>query len=229
MQVRIIFPHISLRDLPCHKNKKTLFLHQVSLKLWSVVFVWLQQKSWIRTYPCSFPQFRFDMLSVANFDAPPRLDSWCGLSLPLARTQCRHQLRNGKCVNSCCSTSASLGNTRTIPGLAGRASAALAASWSKPTNTLTSPGPDCILADVPAISRYTPPARSNSIRLPLNSLRIVPLVLRNVMILPLSHTCHTEIIDLFNPVFLGAICKSLATLRPCRVRKQIVALPVVVN
>ena len=33
-QVRNIFPHISLRDLPCHETKKILFLHQVSLKLW---------------------------------------------------------------------------------------------------------------------------------------------------------------------------------------------------
>ena len=33
-----IFPHISLRNLPCHKTKKILFVHQVSLKLWSVVF-----------------------------------------------------------------------------------------------------------------------------------------------------------------------------------------------
>ena len=57
---------------------------------------------------------------MANFDTPPGLDSWCGLSLPLARTQCRHQLRNGKCANSCCSTSASLsrglrfGGTRSV-------------------------------------------------------------------------------------------------------------------
>ena len=36
-QVRNIFPHISLRDLPCHRTKKILLLHQVSLKLWSVV------------------------------------------------------------------------------------------------------------------------------------------------------------------------------------------------
>ena len=56
------------------------------------------------------------------------------LSLPLARTQCRHQLRHGKCVNSCCSTSASLGNTGTIPGLAGCASTAPAVSCSKPIN-----------------------------------------------------------------------------------------------
>ena len=29
MQVRNTFPHISSRDLPCHKTKKILFLHQV--------------------------------------------------------------------------------------------------------------------------------------------------------------------------------------------------------
>ena len=68
---------------------------------------------------------------MANFDTPRRLDSWCGLSLPLARTQCRDQLRNGKCGNSCCSTSASLDSTGTIPGLAGCASAVPAPSCSK--------------------------------------------------------------------------------------------------
>ena len=56
LQVRNIFPHISSRDLPCHRTKKTWFLHQVSLKLWSVVFPWHQQKSWIRTYFCNYPQ-----------------------------------------------------------------------------------------------------------------------------------------------------------------------------
>ena len=50
-QVRDIFPHITSRDLPCHRTKKILLLHQVSHKLWSVVS-WLQQKSWIRTYLC---------------------------------------------------------------------------------------------------------------------------------------------------------------------------------
>ena len=56
-QVRIIFSHISSRDLPYHRTKKMLFLHQVSLKLWSVVFLCLQQKSWIRTYLCSSTQY----------------------------------------------------------------------------------------------------------------------------------------------------------------------------
>ena len=32
-QVRSIFPRISVRDLPCHRTKKMLFLHPVSLKL----------------------------------------------------------------------------------------------------------------------------------------------------------------------------------------------------
>ena len=59
LQIRNIVPHISLRDLPCHKTKKIFFLHQVSLKLWSVVFLWLQQKSWNRTYLCSLHQYRF--------------------------------------------------------------------------------------------------------------------------------------------------------------------------
>ena len=67
-QVRNIFPHISLRDLPCHRTKKILFLHQVFLKLWSVVFLWLQQKSWFRTYLCSSPQYPylFDTLFECN-------------------------------------------------------------------------------------------------------------------------------------------------------------------
>ena len=42
LQIRNIFLHISLRDLSCHKTKKILFLQQISLKLWSVVFLWLQ-------------------------------------------------------------------------------------------------------------------------------------------------------------------------------------------
>ena len=61
LQVRSIFPHISLRDLPCHRTKKILFLHQVSLKLWAVVCPWLRHKSWSQTYfyicleyPCLF-------------------------------------------------------------------------------------------------------------------------------------------------------------------------------
>ena len=43
-KVRDIFPHISLRDLPCRKTKKIWLLHQVSVKLWSVVFPGPQQK-----------------------------------------------------------------------------------------------------------------------------------------------------------------------------------------
>ena len=58
------------------------------------------------------------MQSVANFDTPP----WRGLSLSLTRTQCRHLLRNGWCVNSCCSASDALGKTNTFPGVAGCAS-----------------------------------------------------------------------------------------------------------
>ena len=65
MQVRTIFPHMSLRDLPCHETKKILFLHQVTLKLWSVVFLWHQQKSWIRAYLCSLPQYRYLTLTLS--------------------------------------------------------------------------------------------------------------------------------------------------------------------
>ena len=80
----------------------------------------------------------------------------------------------------------SLGNTGTVPGLAG----------------LRFGGIRSVLLEAHQhfdFSRYTPPARSNSIRLPVNSLRIGPPVLRNVMILPLSRTCPTAIIDLCNP------------------------------
>ena len=67
-QVRSIFPHISLPNLPCHSTKKILFLQQVSLKLWSVVVPWPQQKSWIRTYLCCSPQYPcwFDTLFECN-------------------------------------------------------------------------------------------------------------------------------------------------------------------
>ena len=58
-QVRNIFPLISLHDLPCRRTKKIRFRHQVSLKLLYVVFPWLQQKSWIRTYPCSWSQCHY--------------------------------------------------------------------------------------------------------------------------------------------------------------------------
>ena len=154
------------------------------------------------------PSSPLNMLSVANFDTPTGLDSWCGLSLPLARTQCRHQLRNGECVNSCCSTSASLGNTGTIPGLGGlrfgdtrsvllEAHQHFGFAWSSLH--------PCRRTSCQPI--HTTQHVRNSIRLPVNSLRIVPPVLRNVMILPLSHTCPTEMIDLCNPVFLGCNLK----------------------
>ena len=87
------------------------------------------------------PSSPMNIQSVATFDTPPRLDSWCGLSLPLARTQCLHQLRNGGFVNSCCATPTSLGNTGTFPGLGGTHSV-----WSKPINNLTPPFSDIVSA-----------------------------------------------------------------------------------
>ena len=57
-QVRNIFPHISLRNVPCHETK-ILCVHQVLLKLSSVIFLWLQQKFWIRTWLCSLPLFHY--------------------------------------------------------------------------------------------------------------------------------------------------------------------------
>ena len=48
-QIRNIFPHISLHDLPCRRTKKIWLLHQVSLKLLYVNFPRLQQKSRLQT------------------------------------------------------------------------------------------------------------------------------------------------------------------------------------
>ena len=115
------------------------------------------------------------------------------------------------------------------PGIAGCASTAPAVPCPKPINTLTPPAPDFVSADASALNRYTPLARANSIRLPVNSSSVVPPVLRNVMMLPLSHFWPTDVLDLCKPVSLGAIRKSPATLIASRVRKQNVVLPVVVN
>ena len=87
------------------------------------------------------PSSPMNIQSVATFDTPPGLDSWCGLSLPLARTQCLHQLRNGGFVNSCCATPASLGNTGTFQVLA-----APAVSCPKTINNLTPPFSDIVFA-----------------------------------------------------------------------------------
>ena len=55
--------------------------------------------------------------SVATFDTPPGLDSWCGAFFALGT----HAVSapNGGFVNSCCATPTSLGNTGTFPGLGG--------------------------------------------------------------------------------------------------------------
>ena len=70
--------------------------------------------------------------------------------------------------SSCCSTSDSLGNTRTFPGLAVCALAALALSCSETINILAPPDPDVFFADVSALSRLiyvvlSPWARSKRI------------------------------------------------------------------
>ena len=57
-QVRNIFPHVSLRDLTRYRTKNISFRHQMSLKLWQVVFPWPQQESWIRSDLCSLLQYR---------------------------------------------------------------------------------------------------------------------------------------------------------------------------
>ena len=113
----------------------------------------------------------------------------------------------------CCSTSTSLGDTGTFPGLAGCASAASAVSCSKPINTLTPPVSDFIFALVSALSRYTPPARSNSMRFPVNSLSVVPPVLRNVMMLPLSHIRPTDMIHLCSARDVDTVSRAQANRR----------------
>ena len=56
--VRIIFPRISLHDLPCHGTKKILCSRQVSLRLQVlVIFHFLQEKSLTHTYFCNYPQY----------------------------------------------------------------------------------------------------------------------------------------------------------------------------
>ena len=112
--------------------------------------------------------------SVATFDTPPGLDSWCALSLPLARTQCLHQIRNGGFVNSCCATPASLGNTGTFPGLGGTRSV-LSQTHQQFDSTIFR----YRLCFLCRLSADTPPPRSYSMRLPLNSLSVVSPELRN--------------------------------------------------
>ena len=105
---------------------------------------------------------------------------------------------------NCCSISDSLGKSSAVPDLAGCALAAPTLSCSKPITTLTPPIPDLVFADVSTLSQPTPPARSNSIRLSVNSSSTVPPMLWNVTMLPLLHTWPTDMIDLCSRVFLGA-------------------------
>ena len=58
----------SLPDLPCRKTKKIWLLHQVSLKLWSVVFPGLQQKPWIRSCPCSLSQCHYLLYTLFEYN-----------------------------------------------------------------------------------------------------------------------------------------------------------------
>ena len=109
------------------------------------------------------------------------------------RTQWLHQFRNGTCVDSCCSTSASLGKTGSIQDLASCASAVsapfarnLSASWRRLSQGTSS------LTHRPSIEIYKRHVRTQFDC--LNSLSIVPLV-RNVKMLPLSHTCPTEMVS----------------------------------
>ena len=102
-------------------------------------------------------------------------------------------------------------------------------SCSKPTSILVPPVPVAVFADVSAFRGYTPPARSNSIHLPVASWKIDPPELRKTMMLPRSATCPTGMIDLCNPVVLGAIWRSPDTLTSSRVRMKLFARPDVVN
>ena len=177
----------------------------------------------------AFHSSPMNMYSFANFDTPPRLDSKCGLSLPLARTQCLHQFLSGRCINSCTrlrvrthlalrtytlSTPACERQMRQLVFFhfsftrqhwhvsKFRGLRFIGLSCSNPVSILMPLFPGFSVADVAASSRYTPFTRSNSTLLPESSLSIVPPVLRNVM---MFHTCPTEIIDLCSPEFLGAI------------------------
>ena len=76
-------------------------------------------------------------------------------------------------------------------------------SCSKPISILVPPVPFALFADASALSLYTPPAHSNSLRLPVASLKIVPPELRNAMAWPLSATCPIDMIDLCKRVVLG--------------------------
>ena len=127
------------------------------------------------------PSSPMNIQSVANFETPPRLDSWCELSLPLARTQCLHQFRNGK-MRQLVLIHLQLhlairAHFQVLRDAFQRHPQSLA---RKPINTMTPPVSDFIFALVSALSRYAPPASSNSRRLPANSLSIVPPVLRNL-------------------------------------------------
>ena len=145
---------------------------------------------------------------MAKFVTPPRLDSGCGLSLPLARTQCLHQLLDGRCIKSCTRlqvlTFLAFGTyavSAPIPEWQMRQLVFfhfsftrqhrhvskfrglryIGLSCSNPISILMLLFPGFSVADVAASSRHTPFTRSNSIQLPENSLSIVPPVLRNVM------------------------------------------------
>ena len=85
------------------------------------------------------PSSPMNIQSVATFDTPPGLDTWCGLSLPLARTQCLHRT-----VDS---------STRVVPLQLHSAIqahfqvlAAPAVSCPKPINNLTPPFSDIVSA-----------------------------------------------------------------------------------
>ena len=95
LQVSNIFPHISSRDLPCHR---TMILHQV---YWNkVAFLFLLQRSWIQTYFCNFPRYLcqfcllelvcWTVLSARHGMCTSPFGRWCGppTAFPLIGPQC---------------------------------------------------------------------------------------------------------------------------------------------
>ena len=76
----ISFPHICLRDLPCHRTKKTLFLHQVSLMLWSVVILRLQEESPGFQHISQFATNSLLILLCLSATQVNMVEEWCWFS-----------------------------------------------------------------------------------------------------------------------------------------------------
>ena len=131
--------------------------------------------------------------SVANDDTPPGLDSWCVFLHFHA-----HTVLTAAASSGCDSH----GSTGPFAGFARSASSSPAESCLKPINILVPRVPSVFFAEECGLSacRRRQHAR-NSIQWPEPLLTIAPPMLQNTMMLPLSHTGPTEMIDRCNPVF----------------------------